>query len=441
MGPPAHVGYPRKLQLLTFSRIELATPGPGARRHALFLLFCAYVINYIDRQIVTILQEPIKADLGLSDTQLGLMTGLSFALFYATMGLPMARLADRYPRRSVIAVSTLLWSGMTMACAAATNFVTMLLCRMGVGIGEAGLSPPAHSLISDYYPPHQRAGALGIYSSGIQVGVMLGFLLGGTINHYFGWRMAFVAVGLPGVLLAILIRSTMREPVRMETPPIEAVPDEGMLGAIMRLWRVRPFRLIALACGFHTLVLYGQGHWAPPYLGRVHEMELRDIAFWLALLSIGPGALGLWLAGTLADRLQRSTARAGPIVAIGSIALLLPLEAAFVLAPDAQTALIISAGTHFLGGAYLAPVIAHCHAMFGGYQRALASAILLLSLNLIGLGLGPLLVGALSDLLAGSSGERALPLAMLAILPSQVLALALFWLSCRTVATEEKVFG
>ncbi len=416
-------------------------PGICARRHALFLLFCAYVINYIDRQIVTILQEPIKADLGLSDTQLGLMTGLSFALFYATMGLPMARLADRYPRRSVIAGATLLWSGMTMTCAAAGNFVTLLLCRMGVGVGEAGLSPPAHSLISDYYPPHQRAGALGIYSSGIQVGVMLGFLLGGTINHYFGWRMAFLAVGLPGIVLALLIRFTMREPPRIDVPAPGAGEADGMLAAMSQLWQVKPFRLIALACGFHTLVLYGQGHWAPPYLGRVHGMELRDIAFWLALLSIGPGALGLWLAGLLADRLQRTTANAGLIVAMGSIALLLPLEAAFVLAPDGRSALLISIGTHFLGGAYLAPVIAHSHAMFGSHQRALASAVLLLSLNLIGLGVGPLLVGGLSDHFAASQGGRALPLAMLAILPAQVLALALFWLSSRAPTPAKKAHG
>lgn len=408
-----------------------------ARRHALFLLFCAYVINYIDRQIVTILQEPIKADLGLSDTQLGLMTGLSFALFYATMGLPMARLADRYPRRSVIAGATLLWSGMTMACAAAGNFITLLLCRMGVGVGEAGLSPPAHSLISDYYPPHQRASALGIYSSGIQVGVMLGFLLGGTINHYFGWRVAFLAVGLPGILLAALIRFTMAEPPRLD-PAKGADQAESMLAAMRRLWNVKPFRLLALACGFHTLVLYGHGHWSPPYLARVHGMELRDIAFWLALLSVGPGALGLWLSGVLADRLQRYTANAGLIVAMGSILLLLPLEAAYALASDSRSALIISALTHFIGGAYLAPVIAHAHAMFGSSQRALASAMLLLSLNLIGLGIGPLLVGSLSDMFAAGHGQQSLPLAMLAIMPAQVLALALFWLSSRcTPRTEE----
>lgn len=410
---------------------EASTPGDNARRHALLLLFCAYAINYIDRQIVTILQEPIKADLSLSDTQLGLLTGLSFALFYATMGVPVARLADRHPRRTVIAGATLLWSAMTMACAGAFNFVSLLLCRMGVGVGEAGLSPPAHSLISDYYPPERRAAALGIYSSGIQVGVMLGFLLGGTINHYFGWRAAFLVVGLPGLVLAALIRFTMREPPRSDSDSAREPVVEGMATAMRRLWRVRPFRLVALACGFHTLVLYGHGHWSPPYLGRVHGMAIRDIAFWLALLSIGPGALGLWLSGVVADRWQGVTANARIWVAIGSIVLLLPLEAAYVLADDGGTALIISVATHFLGGAYLAPVIAHIHGMFGSRSRALASAMLLLSLNLIGLGIGPLLVGALSDLLAPAYAGRALPLAMLAILPAQVVALALLWRSTR----------
>lgn len=407
---------------------EASTPGDSARRHALFLLFCAYAVNYIDRQIVTILQEPIKADLKLSDTQLGLLTGLSFALFYATMGLPVARLADRYPRRSVIAGATLLWSAMTMACAGAFNFVSLLLCRMGVGVGEAGLSPPAHSLISDYYPPERRAAALGVYSSGIQVGVMLGFLLGGTINHYFGWRAAFLLVGLPGIVIAALIRFTVREPPRLGIAADGNGQERaGMFAAMRGLWAVRPFRLVALACGFHTLVLYGQGHWTPPYLARVHGMAITEIAFWLALLSIGPGALGLWLGGVLADRWQAARANARLWIAAGSILLLLPLEAAYALAPDVGTALAISAVTHFLGGAYLAPVIAHIHALFGPGSRALASAMLLLSLNLIGLGLGPLLVGWFSDLLAAGHGSDAIRLAMLAILPSQAVAVVLLW--------------
>jgi len=409
---------------------SVGTISAGQRRHALALLFLAYVVNYIDRQIVTILQEPIRADLGLSDTQLGLMTGLSFALFYATLGVPIARLADRRSRSKLIAGAIMLWSVMTAACAAATSFWTMLLCRMGVGVGEAGLSPPAHSLISDYYEPERRATALAIYSVGIQVGVFLGFVAGGAINHFFGWRMAFLVVGLPGLLLALLIRFTMREPPRgqFDAPAADAgTVGNGTTGGLAALWRIRAFRYAALACGFHALVLYGHGHWAPPYLARVHGMALPEIAFWLAILAVLPGALGIWLSGVVSDRLEQRAGWSRLRVASTSLLLLMPFEIAYALAPNEGAALTFSAATHFLGGFYLAPTIAFVHGQMGARQRASASAILLLCLNLIGLGLGPLLVGLLSDLaVERGMGPDGLRYALLAILPSQLLAFVLF---------------
>ncbi|OGT55049.1 MAG: hypothetical protein A3E01_11810 [Gammaproteobacteria bacterium RIFCSPHIGHO2_12_FULL_63_22] len=408
-----------------------ASPSAAARRYALLLLFLAYVVNYIDRQIVTILQEPIKADLGLSDTQLGLMTGLSFALFYATLGIPIARIADRHSRTRLIAGAITLWSAMTAACAAAGNFWTLLMLRMGVGVGEAGLSPPAHSLISDYYEPERRATAIGIYSVGIQVGVFLGFLAGGVINHFFGWRMAFLVVGLPGLLLALLIRFTMREPPRGQfDPPADragAPGNEGLFASLAALWRIRPFRYAAFASGFHALVLYGHGHWAPPYLGRLHAMPLHEIAFWLAILAVLPGALGIWLSGIAADWLVRRSPKGRLWVASGSLALLIPFEIAYALAGSPGLALAMSAITHFLGGAYLAPTIAFAHSQVTPRQRASASAVLLLGLNLIGLGIGPMLVGLLSDAATAQGfGTAGLRYALLAIIPSQFVALALF---------------
>lgn len=408
---------------------SIAAVSAGQRRYALALLFLAYVVNYIDRQIVTILQEPIKADLGLSDTQLGLMTGLSFALFYATLGVPIARIADRRSRSRLIASAITLWSVMTAACAAAGSFWTLLLCRMGVGVGEAGLSPPAHSLISDYYEPERRATALGLYSVGIQVGVFLGFVAGGLINHYFGWRMAFLVVGLPGLLLAVLIRFTMREPPRGQFDPPGAADgaSESLPATLAALWRIRTFRFAALACGFHALTLYGHGHWAPPYLGRVHALPLPEIAFWLALLAVLPGALGIWIGGILADRLARRSDKGRLWVAAGSLALLIPFEIAYALAPDVAMVLTMSTVTHFLGGMYLAPTIAFAHSQVEPRQRASASAVLLLGLNLIGLGLGPMLVGLLSDAaIARGMGSEGLRYALLAVLPSQLVALALF---------------
>lgn len=402
----------------------------GQRRYALALLFLAYVVNYIDRQIVTILQEPIRADLELSDTQLGLMTGLSFALFYATLGVPIARIADRRSRSKLIAGSITLWSAMTAACAAAGSFWTLLLCRIGVGVGEAGLSPPAHSLISDYYEPERRATALAIYSAGIQVGVFLGFVTGGAILHFSGWRMAFLIVGLPGLLLAVLIRFTMREPPRgqFDAPAAGAEGSEENAGTgLAALWRIRSFRPAALACGFHALVLYGHGHWAPPYLARVHGMPLPEIAFWLAILAVLPGALGIWLSGVVSDRLERWAGWSRLRVASTSLLLLVPFEIAYALAPNIVAVLALSAVTHFLGGFYLAPTIAFIHGQVSARQRASASAVLLLCLNLIGLGIGPLLVGSLSDLAAAQGlGADGLRYALVAILPSQLVALILF---------------
>lgn len=400
----------------------------------LALLFAANAVNYIDRQIVTILQEPIKAELSLSDTQLGLLTGLSFALFYATLGLPVARLADRYPRSRIIAVSIALWSAMTALCAAATGFWTLLLCRVGVGVGEAGLSPSAHSLISDTYEPRRRAGALGVYSAGIQVGVMLGFLLGGLIHAWFGWRMAFLAIGAPGLVLALVIGLVLKEPPRgrFDPPDAHRGHPESLVATVRTLWANRPYRLAALACGFHAIALYGQGHWVPPYLARNHGMALSDIALWLAVLAALCGGVGIWISGLIADRADAARPGGGLRVAGWSVIVLIPCEAAFLLAPTQTTALVALAFVQFLGGFYLAPVIAFSHARVGPAMRASASAVLLLSINLIGLGLGPLGVGMLSDLLAANGfGEAALRLAMLAVVPAQFVAAILFVLALR----------
>lgn len=402
----------------------------SSRALVLALLFAANVVNYIDRQIVTILQEPIKADLGLSDTQLGLLTGLSFALFYATLGVPIARLADRHSRTRIISGSITLWSLMTAACAAAGNFWTLLLCRCGVGVGEAGLSPAAHSMISDYYEPSRRASALAIYSSGIQAGVMLGFLFGGAINHFFGWRIAFIAVGIPGLLLALAFKLLIKEPPRGRFD-VEVQPQarsDTMRATTAMLWRNRPFRFAALACGFHAIVLYGHGHWAPPFLARVHGMDLTEIAMWLALLAALPGGIGIWVSGIVADRAEQARRGGRLKVATWSIALLIPCEIAYVLAPSAHLALFLSALTHFLGGFYLAPVLAFAHGSVGPQFRASASAMILLALNLIGLGIGPLLVGALSDFFAATGMDSAsIRMALLALIPAQLVALTLLF--------------
>lgn len=393
------------------------------------LLFAANVVNYVDRQILSMLQDPIKAELNLSDTQLGMLTGLSFALFYATLGLPIARLADTHRRSRIIAASIALWSVMTAACSAAGSFVSLMACRIGVGIGEAGLSPSAHSLITDTFEPRRRAGALAVYSVGIQVGVMLGYLLAGWLHGIFGWRTAFLAIGLAGLPLALLVLKFVPEPQRGRfDQTIEPGEGPGSLAqGIAAIWRNRPCRLVLAACGLHAIVLYGHGHWTPPFLGRAFAMPLGDIALWMACLALFAGGSGIWLSGKLADRADVHAPDGSLRIATWSLVVLIPCEIGFVMAPNVEAVLSFSALVHFLGGFYLAPAISFLHGRVAPTQRALASATLLLAINLVGLGIGPLAVGVASDALTDPMGVApALRIALILLVPAQLAALLLF---------------
>ena len=212
---------------------------PAYLRYALGLLCVVYVVNFVDRQVLSILLQSIKEDLGLSDLQLGLLSGTAFGLFYATLGIPIARLADRFSRKGVIAVCLALWSAMTALCGTASGFATLLLYRVGVGVGEAGGSPPAHSMISDYFPPERRASALGVFSLGVPLGILVGFLAGGWLDEALGWRLAFVVVGLPGVVLAVVVALTLREPPRGHSEGLAAAHGEapGAFAVMPHLWR------------------------------------------------------------------------------------------------------------------------------------------------------------------------------------------------------------
>lgn len=233
------------------------------RGYTLFILTAVYVFNFIDRQILVILQESIKQELGLSDTQLGLMSGFTFAIFYVSFGIPIARLADKGNRRNIIAVSLTIWSAMTTLSGMAQNFIQLLLARIGVGIGEAGGSPPAHSIISDLYPPKKRATALAIYSTGISIGILLGFLIGGWVNQYLGWRMTFLVVGVPGILLALILRFTLKEPPRgLSEKGTDAVSQQHSMKDVFRLLREKKsFRYIAVGAGFAAYVGYTVTSW------------------------------------------------------------------------------------------------------------------------------------------------------------------------------------
>jgi predicted MFS family arabinose efflux permease len=283
---------------------------PRYRAFVLGMLVVVYVFNFLDRQIVTILAEPIKNDLGLNDTQIGLMTGLAFALFYTILGIPLARLADRANRVNIISIALVIWSGMTALCGMAQNFAQILAAR--IGVGEAGCSPPAHSLIADYFPPDKRASALSIYALGIPVGSILGLLAGGWIAELYGWRMAFFLVGIPGIVLAALVKLTVLEPLRgmsdanQAGTPAEQPALGETLGTILRN---KTIVHIAMGGAMTSFVGYGLGQWLPAHFMRLHDMGIAETATYFGLVLGVASAIGTVLGGTLADRLSKRSTR------------------------------------------------------------------------------------------------------------------------------------
>ncbi len=371
------------------------------RDYVLLVLTGVYTFNFIDRQILVILQESIKADLGLSDTQLGLLTGFAFALFYVTLGIPIARFADRSNRKNIIAVSLTVWSAMTALSGFVQNFWQLLLARIGVGVGEAGGSPPAHSIISDYFPAEKRATALSIYSMGIYIGILFGYLAGGWINQYFGWRMAFMAIGIPGVIYALVVFFTVKEPVRgqADKTPQKVKDVAGLIAVTKHLLSYKTFVYLAFACGLTTFGSYGVGNFTPPFLARVHGLDSATIGTWLSLTSGIGGGLGTFLGGYIADKLGRKDVRWYLWISIIAGGFKLIPATIFFFSENAQLVLIATFFSTFAVGIFLGPSLAVIHNLVTAKMRAFASAILFFVLNLIGLGFGPMVIGMLSDFL------------------------------------------
>jgi predicted MFS family arabinose efflux permease len=407
----------------------------------LFILTAVYVFNFIDRQILVILQESIKQDLGLSDTQLGLMSGFSFAIFYVTFGLPIARLADKGNRRNIITFSLILWSAMTAISGRATNFVQLLLARIGVGIGEAGGSPPSHAIISDLYPAEKRATAMAIYSTGISIGILIGFLGGGWINEYFGWRAAFFAIGIPGIILALILRFTVKEPPRGLSDGIR--DKSGMSPSIREvlqlLWGSRAFRYMAMAAGMSTYTLYALNSWLPPFLARLHAMGSGEIGTWLSLLFGIGGGLGYFAGGYLADRMGKKDKRWYLWLPSAALLIAIPFTIATLFSGNTLIALVALAMPVFLISMYLPPCLALTHGIVGVRMRALASAILFFVINIIGLGCGPFLTGILSDVWYPSMGEESIRWALSTSLLANVLGAFFYFKSAETIEESMKI--
>ncbi|MFL0357486.1 spinster family MFS transporter [Erythrobacter sp. GH1-10] len=400
-----------------------------ARNVTLALLTVTYFFSYMDRQILAILLEDIKADLLLNDTQLGLLSGFAFALFYATLGIPVAALADRMNRVNIISIALALWSAMTAVCGLAQNFTQLLLARIGVGIGEAGSSPPSHSIIADMFPANKRALALSIYSLGVTLGAAAGQMFGGNLTYFFDWRVAFIAIGLPGVVLAIIVKVFATEPMRKAEPgAVEATEMPSIRDGFRTIFANRAAVWLVAGVTLTSMIGYALTGWTPAYLIRSFELNTLQIgnivAPLLALAGIASGLGSGWLANRLSDRFGL---HAQPLMIAVLKTIALPFLIWFYLAEDAFWAV----GVYFLAllfqSCYLGPTFALIQTLAPLKMRAVWAAITLLVINLIGLGAGPTMVGVISDLFVERYGEESLRYSLLVIASLTPLAIFAYW--------------
>jgi MFS family permease len=391
------------------------------RRYVLGVLFVTYVLNVIDRSpVLGVALQFIKEEFGASDTQLGLLTGIAFALFYATMGIPIAAWADRGSRRNVLAIAVALWSGMTALCGLAVNFAMLFLARVGTAVGEAGGSPPSHSLISDYFPRSERAKAFAIFALGVPVGTALGNYIAGQSIQAFGWRTTFMLVGIPGLLVALLVRLTIREPPRGLADNVSVAAERatppGIAQALSVLWRVTSFRHLCLAAALHSVVWYASGAFNAAFLIRSHGFAAGQVGNFLAIIS-AIGGLGTYFGGVAADRLSTYMDDKRWYLWVPGIATLVmvPFQFGAYLADDLWIAFPSFAVMMFLAAVFFGPSFAMTQALAPLKMRSVATSLLLFVQTLIGYGLGPLMAGRISDWLNPSYGDASLRYALVIV--------------------------
>jgi predicted MFS family arabinose efflux permease len=410
---------------------------PRHRTYVLTILTLVYVVSYLDRQILAILMPMIKAEFHLSDTALGLLSGTSFAVIYATGGITLAWFADRMNRRNIIAGSLAVFSLMTVACSFAAQFWQLVLARVGTGIGEAGTAPSINSMISDLYPPSERATALSIYSAGLNVGLLLAFFGGGWTAQHYGWRDAFMLAGLPGLILVFFVLLTLDEPKR---GAVDGVRDAARMPSLSEvadhLWAQRSFRFIALGVGLSAFGGYAGIAWIPSFLSRSHQLTPLEIGMALATATGVFGFFGTLFSGVIADRLAKRDIRWNMLVPFYGQLAVIPFAPIFYLVPG--TALCLAAGVvpAFLGAAYLGPSFAMTQGLVPLRMRATAAALLLFVVNMIGLGLGPQFIGIVSDLLKPAFGADSLRYALLTTMISGSAAAWCYWQSTKSLKAD-----
>lgn len=399
---------------------------------ALAILLLAYIFNFIDRQIIGILAVPIKADLALSDKQLGLMGGLAFALFYTGLGIPIAALADRRSRVKIIALSVGIWSAFTAACGLAQNFWQLFLARMGVGIGEAGGVAPSYALIADMVPPHRRARALAFFSFGIPLGSALGIFFGGWIATNIDWRAAFLIVGLAGLPLVPLVLYGVPEPARGGFDRGGAAePAPPLPQVLARLARTPSFWLLSFGAASGSIIGYGLLFWLPSFFNRSFDLSLGQVTWFYGSVVLIGGLVGTWLGGWFGDRL--GSARPGGYALVPAVCFLIaaPLYAVGLFAPSLEIGWMLFAVPQALSLAWLGPVVTAVQHIVPANMRATASASFLFINNLIGIGFGTFFFGFMSDAMTARHGVDALKYSILYGLGFYLLSAALYFLASR----------
>ncbi len=421
-------------------------PKPVSAYSYFVVIFLAvvYTLNFLDRQIISILGKDISAELHLTKTQFGLLGGTSFALMYTTCGIAVAYLADRVSRKWIIALACAIWSVFTALCGTAQNFTQILLYRMGVGFGEAGGSPPSYSLISDYFPAARRGTALAIYSLGVPIGSMLGAFLGGKLALAYGWRTAFFVIGAPGVILAVLMLLLVREPKRggldaLVDGATEHPPAPPILTAISAFFANRTLVMTAISSAMSAFVGYAGLVWNPQFLEGVKQMAAADVATYYALALGVTGIIGTLVSGWLADRLGKKDRRWFAWIPAIAFALSIPFWFGLIWAPTWQIAMLFLLGPMLMNQAYLAPALTVAQNAVPPAQRTMTGAILLFILNIVGLGVGPVYVGWIADRMEPAHGDQALAYGFAGVIPFVVLTVIAHLAAARSIARDKRL--
>lgn len=407
------------------------------------VLCFVYVLNFLDRQLLSILAKPIQDELGVTDGQLGLISGLYFALFYCLISIPVGWLADRTNRVRVLAAACGLWSAATIACGLSANYPQLVLARMTVGVGEAGGVPPSYAIITDYFPPGRRGTALGLFNLGPPIGQAAGVAFGAAIAAAYSWRAAFLVIGAVGVVTALVVLFGVREPERggldraAGTPPKSTGGPAGFWPTVRMFFSTPTLLLVALASAATQIVTYGAGNFTVLFLMREKGMTLPDVSLWYALVVIAGMGGGIFTSGRVIDRFTRTSKAAYATVPALSLSLAVLPYLAFVWAPSWPLALMFLLGPTFLNYFYLSSAVALVQEEVAPEQRVLSGALLLLVMNLIGMGVGPTFVGMVSDAVRAAHPNNSLQVAFYALAPMYALAVGLFLALARVLRRED----